>query len=87
MKKIVYKSNNSSSNKGKMKARRTFIKTLARGVLFSGMVGLGGALLLRENTDETQVCDFDFICRNCKKKTSCELPEAHSHRQNSNGNS
>ncbi len=54
--------------------RRKFIKTLGRGVALAGMAGLGGYLLFRDRTGEN--CEFDFICRNCRKQKTCQLPEA-----------
>lgn len=60
--------------------RRKFIKTLARGILLTGIIGLGSALVLREKPEGAESCDFEFICKNCKKRKSCELPEARSHR-------
>jgi len=40
-----------------------------------GAIAVGsGYLLLKEESAET--CTFDFVCRNCKKLTTCGLPEA-----------
>jgi len=40
-----------------------------------GTIAVGsGYLLLKEETGET--CTFDFVCRNCKKLTTCGLPQA-----------
>ena len=33
-------------------------------------------LIFKETTNEQQACDFDFICKNCKKKKNCTLPKA-----------
>lgn len=57
-----------------MNDRREFIKTLSRGLALAGMAGLGGYLLFRDRTGDD--CDFDFICRNCLKQKTCQLPEA-----------
>jgi hypothetical protein len=57
-----------------MSDRRRFIKTFGRGIALAGMAGLGGYLLLRDQSGEN--CDFDFICRNCRKQKTCQLPEA-----------
>jgi len=59
-----------------MKDRRQFIKTLGRGVILTGLAGLSGALLLREDHGDARACDFDFICNNCGKRKTCRLPEA-----------
>lgn len=64
----------------KMDERRQFLKLLARGILFTGLVGMGGALIMRENSGEEAPCDFDFICKNCRKRNTCELPEAKTQR-------
>jgi len=54
--------------------RRDFIKKTFRTVSFAVLAGGGGYLLLREQSDE--VCDFKFVCKNCKKLKKCNLPEA-----------
>ena len=54
--------------------RRTFIATLIRGTILTGITAMSGYLLFRENSNET--CDFDFICKNCRKLDNCKLPEA-----------
>jgi len=62
-----------------MYTRRKFLKTTIRTASFAVLVGGGGYLLLREQTDE--VCDFEFVCRNCKKLEKCNLPEAKDHKR------
>ena len=57
-----------------MNDRRKFIKTFGRGLALAGMAGLGGYLLFRDRTGDN--CEFDFICRNCRKQKTCQLPEA-----------
>lgn len=64
--------------------RRKFIKTVGQGVILTGVLGVSASLLLREESSEP--CDFDFICRNCKRAKSCELPEAKTHRENADQN-
>ncbi len=54
--------------------RRDFLKKVLRQVTFGSMVLGSGFLLLKEKSDET--CNLDFVCRNCKKLTTCGLPEA-----------
>lgn len=63
-----------------MTERRHFIKQLARGILLTGLTGMGAALVLRERKGAGEACDYDFICKNCRKKSGCELPEARAHR-------
>jgi len=65
-----------------MQQRRTFIKTIGRGIVLSGLIGLSGVLLFREKPEGAETCDFDFICKNCKKNTSCQLPEAKAYKDN-----
>lgn len=57
-----------------MYTRRDFIKKTFRTASFAVLAGGGGYLLLREQSDE--VCDFEFVCKNCKKLKNCNLPEA-----------
>ena len=62
-----------------MDNRRTFLRTLGRGLLAAGLAGMGGYLLLREPTAEA--CSIDFICGSCGKRKSCTLPEAENFRK------
>lgn len=57
-----------------MYTRRNFIKKTLRMASFAVLAGGGGYLFLREQSDE--VCDFEFVCKNCKKLKKCNLPEA-----------
>lgn len=57
-----------------MYTRRNFIKKTLRTASFAVLAGGGGYLLLREQSDV--VCDFEFVCKNCKKLKKCNLPEA-----------
>jgi hypothetical protein len=59
-----------------MTNRRNFIKTLGRGVAFAGLAGITGYLTFRDNPAEGEACNFDFACKNCKRLSSCTLPEA-----------
>jgi hypothetical protein len=54
--------------------RRTFLKKVLRNMTFGTIAVGSGYLLLKEETGET--CTFDFVCRNCKKLTTCGLPQA-----------
>ncbi len=58
-----------------MNSRRKFIKSFVRGGLLTTLGATTGYLLLRDKSDG-QNCDYDFVCRNCKKIKSCDLPEA-----------
>jgi len=59
-----------------MTNRRDFIKTLGRGVAFAGLAGITGYLALRDEPSEGEVCNFNFVCKDCKRLSSCTLPEA-----------
>ncbi|MBI9034786.1 MAG: hypothetical protein JEZ03_09985 [Bacteroidales bacterium] len=61
--------------------RRQFIKTGVRTVIAGGLLSLCGFLIFKKNDTEI-ICDFDFICRNCKQLKACKLPEAIHFREN-----
>jgi len=61
--------------------RRKFFKSLAQGGIFTALAGTTVYLLAKKKTTDTNECDFDFICQNCKKKRHCQLPEASKLRQ------
>ncbi|MBU2554372.1 MAG: hypothetical protein KKF98_07925 [Bacteroidetes bacterium] len=54
--------------------RRTFLKKVLRNITFGAMAVGSGYLLLKEESGAS--CTFDFVCRNCKKLTTCGLPQA-----------
>lgn len=54
--------------------RRNFIKKTMRTAAFTILAGGSGYLLFREKSQEE--CNFDFVCKNCKKQKECNLPEA-----------
>lgn len=56
--------------------RRRFFKSMMQGGIFSAMVGTSAYLLLKEKPQGDKLCDFDFVCQNCRKKSHCQLPEA-----------
>jgi len=72
--------------------RRNFIKTLGRSAAFVSLAGLTGYLAFRDNPAGGEPCNFDFACKNCKRLSSCTLPEAKEtkerkvQRKNSNSN-
>ena len=59
--------------------RRKFFEKVIRGGLFAGLTGISAYFVLREKTNDDN-CDFDFVCRNCRKNRVCQLPEASSFR-------
>ncbi len=61
--------------------RRQFIEKIARNGLFVGLAALTGFLFFKEETDE--ICDLEFVCRDCKRNTECNLDEAKKYRQKS----
>ena len=60
--------------------RRKFFKSLAQGGIFTALAGTSVYLLTKEKPSNTNGCDFDFICQDCKKKRHCQLPEASQYR-------
>ncbi len=58
--------------------RREFFKTLARSSAMAALGVTAGVLALREKKD---TCDFDFVCRNCRKVSDCGHPEAQFYRK------
>lgn len=59
-------------------SRRDFIKSFVRNFALLGIVSTSAFLLFKEKSGEE--CNLDFICKSCKKKTSCSLPEAEQYR-------
>lgn len=57
-----------------MYTRKDFIIKVLRMTTFTVLAGASGYLLFREQSDEA--CNFDFVCRDCKKLKECNLPEA-----------
>ncbi len=47
-----------------------------RNLILVILTSVSGYLIFKEKTGELEACDFDFICKNCKKKQNCSLPEA-----------
>ena len=60
--------------------RRDFIRKIFRTTSLLSLAALSGYLLFGRNTEE--VCDFSFVCRNCKKQENCNLPEAQVFQEN-----
>jgi len=59
----------------RVQTRREFINTLSRGFILTGLLGVGGYLVLRRQDDD-EACSFDFVCKDCKKVKTCSIPEA-----------
>ena len=59
--------------------RRQFIEKIARHGLFVSLAALTGFLFFKEETDE--ICDLEFVCKNCKWNKECNLDEAKKYRQ------
>jgi len=66
--------------------RRKFIKTFGRGMILAGLSATTGYLVLKNHSNTESTCEFDFICENCKKHSSCSLPEAINNIQESSAN-
>jgi hypothetical protein len=64
--------------------RKHFISGLARIVLFGSMAFIAGILVSRRNVTLTG-CASDLQCKQCRKVTSCSLPEAKKFRKNGEG--
>jgi len=57
--------------------RREFIRKTFRTTSLLGLAAISGYLIFGRNEEE--VCDYSFVCRNCKKLENCQLPEAHTY--------
>jgi len=42
---------------------------------------LSGVLIFRKSPGGVE-CDFEFVCKNCKNLSSCNLPEAKDYKEN-----
>ncbi|MDF1546188.1 MAG: hypothetical protein P1P88_00105 [Bacteroidales bacterium] len=60
--------------------RRNFIKSIIRNFLLLGLAFTSIFLVFKE--DDGEECNFDFVCRSCKKSKGCSLPEAKNYRSN-----
>lgn len=63
--------------------RRTFLKKIGRVVILSGITGVTAHLLLKTEVENAK-CDYDFICRNCRKNRTCKFPEAQAYQKEMN---
>lgn len=55
--------------------RRQFLSSIGRGAILTSLATLSGVLIYRKSKI-TEPCDFDFVCRDCRKLTACKQPEA-----------
>ncbi len=65
--------------------RRGFIKNAGRGSLLAGLAAITGILISRQQVVRDQDCSNGFQCKNCRKLTDCELPEATQNRDHGTG--
>ena len=63
------------SKTGEILKRRDFFRTLTRAGILTSLLG-GSAYLMMNREGEGDDCQFDFICRGCRKNRFCQLPEA-----------
>lgn len=54
--------------------RRDFIRKIFRTTSLLSLAAISGYLIFGRKTEE--VCDYSFVCRNCRKQDNCSLPEA-----------
>lgn len=59
--------------------RRDFIQNIVRSSAVISMAAMSGYLIFGRN--EEDVCNFDFLCKNCKKVKNCQLPEAKGYKE------
>lgn len=59
-----------------------FIDRTSRTVLLGGLALLSGVLIARRQVSRDAGCLENFQCKNCRKLSSCSLPEAETERQN-----
>jgi len=62
-----------------MHTRRNFIKIAIRNSALAGIAIGSGYLIFKEKSEEA--CNFEFICKSCKKLDKCKLPEAEEHKK------
>ncbi|RXQ89868.1 hypothetical protein EO244_13880 [Ancylomarina salipaludis] len=55
--------------------RRRFLHQIGRGTILSALAIFSGTMIYRNLNSERETCDFDFVCRNCKKVKTCALPD------------
>ena len=63
-----------------MMDRRAFLHNIGRGAILSALAVFSGTMVYRSMNSEGG-CDFDFVCRNCKKNEGCTLPDGIDYRR------
>jgi len=61
--------------------RRTFINRWARAGVLVSMALVTGVLFSRRQVSLNRDCGLEFQCRDCRKLSSCTLPEAEEERE------
>lgn len=61
--------------------RRSFLQSLMRGSILGGLAIFSGTMIYRNLNSDGESCDFDFVCRNCKKVKGCRLPDGIDYRR------
>lgn len=56
--------------------RRSFLYKAGRGSLLAALAAVVGTLFVRQQVVRDQECSSEFQCRNCRKLSGCNLPEA-----------
>ena len=62
--------------------RRNFIEKTGRGILLGGLAMVTGVLVSRRQVVRETRCTENFMCRECRKLSRCQLPEAEMERNN-----
>jgi len=55
--------------------RRRFLHQIGRGTILSALAIFSGTMIYRNLNSDGESCEFDFVCRNCKKVKGCRLPD------------
>ena len=56
--------------------RRGFIQKFGRGSMLMALAAMAGILVARKQVHPDQECSDDFLCRECRRLSNCQLPEA-----------
>lgn len=62
--------------------RRKFFRAVIQGSIFTSLTGVGAYLAMRKPDGSAKVCDFDFVCQNCRKNSYCQIDDASKYRMN-----
>ena len=55
--------------------RRQFLTSIGRGTILTGLTALSGILIYKKS-GKPEDCNFDFVCKDCRKLKGCKQPEA-----------